>query len=126
MSNTENFWPDFQADKIISPKTILKEQGALLGEKTGNLVFGEVRTGSSNDGRIVQYFDIVAPTLNNYRFSLFNVRHGAIYYPLEIYYKTRIVVDNEIVFKDMLKDIFKDEKTVKIITSLMGQSMEQS
>jgi hypothetical protein len=46
---------------LVTPITILKEQAALLGEKTRQLVKGEVVTQTTGDV-FVHYFYIAAPT----------------------------------------------------------------
>ena len=64
MPDTDDLWPANIADSnLITPITILKEQAALLGEKTRQLVKGEVVTQATGN-LFVHYFYIDAPTLS--------------------------------------------------------------
>src|ERR1039458_10709636 len=81
MPDTNDFWPANIADSnLITPVTILKEQAALLGEKTRQLVKGEVVTQTTGN-LFVHYFYIAHPTLS-YKYELFTVSHGISFYPL--------------------------------------------
>ncbi|MFZ0914844.1 MAG: hypothetical protein WAN09_16340, partial [Candidatus Korobacteraceae bacterium] len=85
MPDSNDFWPANIADSnLTTPATILKEQATLLGEKTRQLVKGEVVTQATGD-IFVHYFYIAAPTLN-YRFELFKVSHTVNFYPLTLTY----------------------------------------
>ena len=83
MSNID-LWPsdiDFD-ERIVSPISILKEQAALLGQKTQNIVEGEVT--SRQDGTsFIHAFRISAPTLG-YVFHLFAVIQPIDFYPLSV------------------------------------------
>ena len=62
MPDTNDLWPANIADSnLVTPITILKEQAALLGEKTRQLVKGEVVTQATGN-LFVHYFYIAAPT----------------------------------------------------------------
>jgi hypothetical protein len=106
MPDTNDFWPENIADSnLVTPITILKEQAALLGEKTRQLVKGEVVTQTTGT-LLFHYFYIAAPTLN-YRFELFNISHGVNFYPLVMrYLNNTISLGSEEEFKAKLKEIF--------------------
>lgn len=127
-----NLWPDdIAVTEQVSPVSILKEQGALLGQRTKNLVEGRVRGGPSEYGtREFHYsFELVAPALDNYRYELFSISHGVEFYPLSIDWNPpdRTLfkgsgIENEEQFLKALEMIFSSEKTRKVISSLIAQS----
>ena len=119
----DDLWPSNIADaKLVTPVSILKEQAALLGEKTKQLVKGEVSTEASGD-EFDHGFYIVAPTLN-YRYKLFNVAHGVSFYPLTINWRADPLphkLPDEQSFKDMLKRIFGAKSTLDVVHSILAQ-----
>ena len=121
MPDTNDLWPENIADSnLITPITILKEQAALLGEKTRQLVKGEVVTQTTGN-LFVHYFYIAAPTLN-YRFELFTLSHGVNFYPLVMrYLNDTISLPSESAFKDKLKEIFAAPHTLNVVHSILAQ-----
>ena len=121
MPDTNDFWPANIADSnLITPVTILKEQAALLGEKTRQLVKGEVVTQTTGN-LFVHYFYIAAPTLN-YKFELFNVSHLVNFYPLTLtYLNTVSQIKSEAEFKEKLKEIFAAPHTLNVVHSILAQ-----
>ncbi len=80
MSSTiPNLWPtDLAPLAARTPLTILKEQASQLGAATKNLLEGHVTTYTSdepNDRLFKHRFNIVAPSLGNYTYELFQVTH---------------------------------------------------
>ena len=64
-------WPqELRSSELTPPVVILKEQAALLGEKTEYRLRAEVVT-QNMDGTLFHSFYIVAPSLQNYRYKLF-------------------------------------------------------
>lgn len=126
-TTTQNLWPDFVLEKTRSPKSILKEQAGYLMAKTNNILSAEVRT-RQEQGRFYQSFYVVAPALNNYRYELFSLIHPATLYPLTITdneFPVPASVDNEEQLLESIADIFKQPKTIRIISSLVSQSLEE-
>lgn len=121
MPDTNDFWPaDIADSNLVTPVTILKEQAALLGEKTRQLVKGEVVT-QTTGSMLVHYFYIVAPTLN-YRFELFNISHGVNFYPLTLtYLNSARPIKSEAEFKEKLKEIFAAQHTLNVVHSILAQ-----
>lgn len=121
MPDSDDFWPaNIAESNLITPVTILKEQAALLGEKTRQLVKGEVVTQTTGT-LLVHYFYIVAPTLS-YRFELFNVQHHVNFYPLVLGYlnkSTSLPTEND--FKEKLKEIFAAQHTLNVVHSILAQ-----
>jgi hypothetical protein len=117
----DDLWPANIADSnLTTPVTVLKQQAALLGEKTRQLVKGEVvthATGSLFD----HYFYIAAPTLS-YKFELFTLSHGVNFYPLVMrYLNDTISLPSESEFKDKLKEIFAAPHTLNVVHSILAQ-----
>ena len=121
MPDTNDLWPENIADSnLVTPVSILKQQAALLGEKTRQLVKGEVVTQATGN-LFVHYFYIAAPTLS-YKFELFTLSHGVNFYPLVMrYLNDTISLRSESEFKDKLKEIFVAPHTLNVVHSILAQ-----
>ncbi len=142
-----DLWPEgIETNRVKSPVTILREQGSLLGQKTKNLVQAEVMEASGQHNEFVYSFFIVAPALSHYRYKLLTIRHDVGLYPVKIDVEERIVQeispqfqyeqvnpDGELIktyleanseeeFLELLREIFKSEKAIAVVTSLLSQS----
>src|SRR2546422_72654 len=73
-NETPDFWPTDLKAAATAPVAILRQQAALLGQKTHNLVEAQVETVSSPP-YLIHNFVLVAPSLDNYRFKLFRIHH---------------------------------------------------
>ncbi|MFN8579287.1 MAG: hypothetical protein U0354_20870 [Candidatus Sericytochromatia bacterium] len=81
----KDLWPEINLDSSgDTPLSILMEQANILSEKTRGLILGDVLT-NSKDKYIFHTFYLVAPKLNNYRYSLIDVIHSVMPYPTFIY-----------------------------------------
>lgn len=120
---SEDLWPDNIADSnLVTPATILKEQAAALGNRTQQLLKGEVVTQPSGTG-FVHRFNLVAPTMN-YRYELFHLTHGISFYPCTL----KIAGDNilqslnsEEDFRAALKRLFASQQTLNVVGSILAQ-----
>ena len=124
----EDLWPKIEENtEIRPPALILNEQAALLGEKTFNLVLGQVDR-LLQTSEMVYFFYLKAPALQNYSFQLFYIKHNVDqFYPLEIttdiFGERKIYdCDNEDAFIHRIKEIFHADRTKNIISSLITQS----
>ena len=99
-----DLWPEVMENtEVRAPVTILKEQAALLGNKTKNLVIAQVSKpidllvqveeriknnslGSSKGKTLYHSFYLVAPALNNYQYELFTIANDINLYPVTIVY----------------------------------------
>jgi hypothetical protein len=119
----DDLWPSNIADSdLITPVTILKEQAALLGDKTKQLVTGEVVTQATGN-LFVHYFYIAAPTLS-YKYELFSVSHGISFYPLSLRYPVATPVSSlksEDEFKQKLKEILSSPHSLNVVHSILAQ-----
>lgn len=124
MSEVIDLWPDFELETVRSPKTILKEQADLLSHKTNNILKGEIGFVSAYDETTVG-FSITSPYLNNYKYQLFHIKYNpATLYPVTI--DGSITCEDETTFKESIKGILRDPRTIKIINSLYSQSLEET
>ena len=137
----EDLWPmDFGGgSNLKAPSVILKEQGLLLGQKTANIVIGEVKRAepATHDeiGKFSYRFLISCPSFG-YSYELFSIIHEVVFYPLtiiiedndvriELHFPPRISkmrIKNEEAFKYQLKRIFNTKKLKTIISSLLAQA----
>jgi hypothetical protein len=122
-SNSRDLWPDTIATTDIKPPVaILREQAALLAQKTNGLVEGKVTT-TTDSGRIIHSFFLVAPALGQYRYQLFWVAHDITLYPVGVYFDAfeRDAPSEEELLR-ILKEIFFSETTLRVVHSLVAQS----
>ncbi len=144
----EDLWPkDIMngVTKIKAPVAILKEQGSLLGEKTDNIIIGEVRTVKTiaigreyESGSFSYRFLIVSPILG-YSYSLFIITHKIDLYPVEVlnldeeicrelgfeFDKRKnplVIAKGESEFKDLLRIIFNSTKVKGMIAAILAQA----
>jgi len=124
--STDDLWPSFEdIPKVTSPRTILAQQAEFLAQKTKNLLTGSISQGSTNNGKIFIAFFIVAPLIKNYSYRLLTIYHDVFYYPSELKFNDGMrSISNEEDLRETLKEIFNQESTKRIITSLLGQSKE--
>ena len=122
----QDLWPeDIAVTDLISPISILKEQAAHLGEKTQNLVKGEVVQDSANNQSFAYSFYLVAPALQHYKYRLFRVIHPVSFYPLMLAFdvsSSQATVNNQSELIENLRTFFADENTTKVIKALIAQS----
>jgi len=118
-----NLWPDFSINSIKTPKTILMEQAIYFNDKVNNILYAQVISGKTNDGKIAHAFNIIAPALGNFEYNLFNIYNEIIFYHLDFYYDNTVIeISNETELIEMLKSVFNNFKTIGITESLYSQS----
>ena len=96
-----NLWPDaVDVTAITPPVVFLREQAALLGERTKGLVHGEIESRTEPLEKVEEFLDqaisgddlvthvhtmyLVAPALDNYQYVLLSVRHDFGAYPCRV------------------------------------------
>jgi hypothetical protein len=118
----------------------MKQQAALLGKHTNNLLEGDVSSDATR-GRLTHRFFIKAPTLD-YRYEVFRVSHDLIsLYPVRVEagphkanftekdrtweseeaFKDR-TLESEGAFLEWLKEVLNSEDTKRVLGSLLAQS----
>ena len=121
----EDLWPaDFAPEDQTPPVTILRQQAAMLGKKTKNLVEGDVITEATESGSFKHTFYLIAPALDDYRYCLFYIHHELVFYPLHIVdcNGSNTVCPDEDTFRSALRVRFAAENTLKVISTLIAQS----
>jgi len=71
----DSLWPEVIRAKVQSPESILLAQADALTRQTNNVLVGKVVFGPSDDNLVVLYFNIVVPTLKDYRHRIMVVQH---------------------------------------------------
>ena len=122
--SNEDLWPDLNGEPDVkSPYLILREQAAKLGAKTSNIIEAEVTANPSYDEFLQVRLILKAPALNGYEYVLLSVNQPIELYPAyldEEYGPKEVKSEQE--FKTSLEKLFKSDRTVKIINSLIAQS----
>ena len=83
----ESLWPEeiSKLEAIKSPVSILKEQASSLGKMTKNILVGEIVPVEVSQPNSAYRFNILAPLLRNYRYTLFIVNYNILnMYPIYI------------------------------------------
>jgi len=124
---SDNLWGEIpKKGSLRTPITILREQATVLGQATNNVLQGDVTTGRETFGSEFQMtLSIVAPALDNYRFSLLRVTHDLELFPVTVYdlvNDTQYQCSDEASFLHALKEILSSKSTHRIIDSLLSQS----
>jgi hypothetical protein len=102
----------------------MREQAALLGRKTKNLVEAKVAT-SVLLGGFTAHFNLVVPALGNYTYELFKVRHGVEPYPVEVPLEIphpALSLKSEEEFVSWLQQTLSSPKTKRIVSNLLAQA----
>lgn len=139
-----DLWPtDLATVTRKPPGTILKEQAALLGMKTKNVVNASVRQAGVDEipGKLFSFsFLITAPVLGNYTYRLF-----IIYYDIDLY-PVQFIVDDAIAreigvdqdsgqqliaaheeeFIEILSRILGSQKTRQVIRGILSHATGQN
>lgn len=145
----KNLWKiPTDVSSIRTPKGIMEEQATHLAQMTNGLLMAEVKLrGTFLPSYDFSFsFDIVAPVLNAYRVTLFEVRQPQTMYPLDIISDIAPVVSNLIPlphgtstnikqnsfilgecansdeFEVVLGKILSSEEVQKVVAALLAQS----
>jgi hypothetical protein len=99
----------------------MREQAALLGEKTQNLI--EAMVDTTAFGRdFVHSFVLNVPVLGGYRYTLFEVTHGPELYPVTVVPAKSVVLEDEPAFLEWLRGVLSSPETKKLIGNLLAQA----
>ena len=84
---------------------------------------GFVNANTSTQTTFYHTFDLVASTLNGYKYTLFSASHNISMYPISITFNgQRRDCNTEQEFLQALRDIFNSDETRRIISALVAQS----
>lgn len=125
-----DLWPPDFGTKKLTPVAILREQGELLARRTQGVLRGLVRTISTEGptagtAGFLHTFFVLAPTLDDYAYELFQVHHGIPVYPARVcvaILETDIVANSEAEFIRTLRGVFTAEQTKDLINTLLSQA----
>ncbi len=125
---TENLWPDFSFEETVrGPKTILEEQAQFLAKGTKNVLTANVRTETTNNGEIRNIFQLIAPKIDGYKFTLFTIIQKNIHpFPCKVDGEKSYSIKNEETLIEKLKSIFSSPETKEIINILISQSKDNT
>lgn len=125
-SVTADLWPaDLKFEEVVPPVSILKAQANFIGQRTQNLIEGNITT--SNSGNSFGHsFTLVAPALGGYRYHLFSIEHDVKMYPVTLFYRddtgNGLICRTEAALSDAIRDILSSDETRKIVSALVAQS----
>jgi len=120
MATRTDFWGDIEPAQVRTPAAILREQAALLGTKTQNLVEARVETDIDQWHEFNHRFLLVVPALSNYSYQLFRVEHGVNLYPVRVD-RESLRLENEEAFIEWLRRTLSSAETKRIIGNLLAQ-----
>ncbi len=138
-----NFFDDVIEETSVKPPiAVLKELAQELAQKTQGLLVGKVEQSNRSNDFSLEFY-ITAPSLNNYSYEVFRVKHNLNFYPLMLT-KTADMgtgeglaaraglssvvtgygadeVKNLEKFEEKLKIIFSSPEVKKVINGLLAQ-----
>jgi hypothetical protein len=123
MAAQTDLWGELAPVEARTPVAILREQAALLGPKTQNLIEATVETTAAQFGQVLQHsFTLVVPALGNYTYHLFTVAHGITeLYPVEVIDRKPARLGTEQDFVEWLGKKLSSPETKKLISNLLAQ-----
>jgi hypothetical protein len=122
MAGTEDLWPsDFGTAFTTTPVELLKAQAQLLSQKTNNVLQADVKSEVDGEGDFLHSFDIVAPALKQYRYTLFEIWHGVHLYPVGVVGE-KVRLDDESELKEFLRKKLSSDDCKRVVNSLLLQS----
>lgn len=143
MANLDAIFDGVIEENFVKPPiAVLKELAQGLEKRTAGLLVGEVTQDYRNSKFCLQFY-IRAPSLNNYSYKVFEIRHDLSFYPLRIestdqniFKATKSSLDLDESFEEyrymdakdqeeleeILKTIFSSPEVKKVINGLLAQS----
>lgn len=117
-----DFWAIDLAVEERTPVSILREQAALLGEKTQHMLRGEVVSNAKGQSLKHRFF-ITVPALDDYRYELLWVEHSLDLYPINAWFNNSVSsIGSEESFVGWLREALSSEQTAKIVRTLLSQA----
>lgn len=123
--SVDNLWGEISlTPQLKPPVAVLKEQGDMLEHLTKGMLTGRIARQQDGNNTVL-HFAIVAPALNNYTYTVLQVRHAVELYPAQIYDTSNnrgwIACADETKFVTTLSEILQSEMVKKVISALMVQ-----
>ncbi len=141
VATARDLWPDDLAPLTPepTPAAILRQQGRLLGQKTGNAVYGEVRSEQDGNGpsevrpnKFTHSFQLTSGYLRYSRPILY-VQHGLQPYPADVIsvkpdgsgnHILKVSVQTAKELESRLREAFALDEVKEIIRSLVAQAQD--
>jgi hypothetical protein len=120
MAANADLWGEITPSAVRTPVSILREQAALLGAKTGYAIEAKVETRVTGS-RFYQSFNLVVPALDNYSYELFEIYHEISLYPVRVMSLAESLKDEES-FVNWLGKKLSSAETKSIIGNLLAQA----
>jgi len=125
MNSQKSLWGDLSQPEIVrTPFTILKEQAAILSNATSGLLIGDVERFQNQSQENVVVLRVIAPSLDNYHYSILAVTHDIKLYPLSL---RNLAIDSyekqcnsEEAFEQALGEALSSPEVRKVISSLLA------
>ncbi len=117
MATQTDFWGGIAPTQVRTPAAILREQAALLGSKTRNVVEADITTFTLGS-TFYHRFNLVVPGLG-YTYELFSISTGVSPYPVDVG-DTQMQTEQE--FTEWLRAKLSSAETKKIINNLLAQA----
>ncbi len=129
MSTTKNLWGELPlAEAIRTPAIILREQATQLNDLTKGLLEGEVVSGKTSNSKLYHKLNIVAPSLDGYKYAILYVTHGVIAYPCDVLDETSRMgykCEDEQYFVEVVAKILSSAPVHKAVSALLAQSKSE-
>jgi len=118
----ESLWGDLsELTKVKTPKSILEEQAEVLTRQTGGVLVGRVDSlalGNTFSHELVA----VAPTMNNYVYTIVRVEHQIDLYPVKVNPdEDGPLCENEEIFKRQLQGVLASDRVRSALSNLLSQ-----
>jgi hypothetical protein len=123
MATSTDLWGAIDPKGLIqrTPLSILREQAALLGQKTGNLVEAQVERGAWGHAGFKLTLNLVVPGLDSYTYELLKLWHPVTLYPVTVI-SSDTELQNEEAFVNWLHAKLSSPDTHSIIGHLLSQA----
>lgn len=127
-----DLWPtDFNVGSEPSPATILRRQGYILGERTQDVVYGEVESSLSADGANFHHTLFLTAPYCKVRQPVLTATHGLSGYPAELTLQFRVGdryksvrADDPSGYTEKLRELLASPQIVELVRSLIAQARE--
>ena len=123
-----DLWGELPAAHTITlPSSILAEQAVLLGNKTSNVLQGEVKTIETTPERMRHTLNVRVPILGNYRFALLAAEFNILApFPCLVQdlvsNNTYMDVPDEERFRSTIREILQSGPVRSVIATLLRQA----
>lgn len=131
ISAIPDLWPtDFNVGSEPSPATILRQQGYILGERTKDVVYGEVESSMAGEGSFRHSFFVSAPYCKVRQLAII-ASHELQSYPARLTalgaggrHLQEATAENAERFSELLRTMLATPHIVQLVGSLITQARD--